>query len=117
MMATIRLTNTTVTDIYMADALQGVPGMSYLDVSDPAGIRNLAQSADLRTNVESGAITMSDGAGNALAVVDLYSYWSRGGFDTDESAPPSIAYLKSPDGSTWEITVNDLGILITTKVV
>ena len=78
-MATLILTNTTVSDVVIDDVGVLVPALSSDTYTDPSIIRDLTVSNDLRTLVLGGVITMSDGV-RVLTLDDLIAYWGGAGF-------------------------------------
>ena len=116
-MATLRVLNTTATDVFISDVGVLIPASGNDSFTSATLIRELIMSQSLRTLVTAGTLTMDDGAGNPITVLDLYGFWGRCGFNTEKAAPFSQIYIKStPSGIIWKITVTDAGILVTTLV-
>jgi hypothetical protein len=109
-MATITLTNTTNDNIFVGGIL--VPALSTEILTDAPNIRAVILANNLRPLVLSGRITMGDGV-NPITILDLYTYWAQAGFNTTKSNPPPELYIKSPNGTAWRITINNLGVLST----
>lgn len=115
-MATLRVINNTADDLAIVDTGIVLEPSSSTDFTDAGNTRNLIMSQDLRTLVAAGSITLQDEAGLPVAILDLYNYWARCGFNLESKTPTLDLWIKSPNGVRWKITVDDLGILSTTKV-
>ena len=116
-MATLKIINLTAADVPLDDTGIFIPASGEEAISDQALIFKLiSASKDLRTKVNAGVLKLNDGTVD-ITILDLYDYWMRAGFNRESLNPRALTYLKSPDGSTWKLEVDNTGILITTKVV
>jgi len=118
-MATIRVNNLTSADVFIKDVGVVIPASGNDSFSDAGLIRWLIMSANLRALLTDGTLSMDDGGAvpKPLAIIDLYDYWFEAGFDRLSTNPPSATFLKSPDGRTWKIEVDNAGVISTTPVV
>jgi hypothetical protein len=110
-MATLKITNTTVPAVSIDDVGVIIPaGIGSFDsFTDPRLIRDLSMSANLRTLVGAGTLTLSDGT-NALVVDDLAAYWSAGGQTLPKGTTPVSSgpgYKSQPPGSDGSALVFD----------
>jgi len=112
-MATLRLVNNTAAPLPIVDCGIVLAASATVDFTDSENTRNLIMSQDLRTLVTAGSLSLQDGIGTPIVVLDLYSYWARCGYNTDKNAPMTELYLKSPNGQKWKITISNLGVLST----
>lgn len=78
-MATLTVVNNTGSDVVIGDVGVLVPGSGSDTYQDPVTIRDLALSRDLRSLVDAGTLSLTDGT-NPITVEDLLEYFESGGF-------------------------------------
>jgi hypothetical protein len=108
-MATIRVTNGTGAPVSIPDVGVVIPAVSFSIFTDPALVRDLAVSADLRALVTALTLSISDGV-TALTLDDLEAFFTFGGRNPAKGSVPvatTPGMASLPVGADGEVLTAD----------
>jgi hypothetical protein len=112
-MSTLRITNTAAVVTAIPDVGIFIPALSFADYTNPALLRDLAVSADLRALVTATTLTLSDTV-NPLGFDDLSSYFSFGGQTIAKGSVPvggALGLLSLPVGTNGQVMTADSAVV------